>query len=297
MLSWACAGALPARCLAVCAEADAAVVNLADGSARGRAGVPPAPGLCRPLALAADPAWTAPLPGWRAAQRVAARAAGVRRVGDAWVESGGGRVFVKVPRRAHERSEDVGRSPVEVPVLARGVTELSWWVLLPWVGDGAPVRPDRPSLVALGRLLRRWHVETPGVGVRLDDPRGLGLFLGTMLRSDPLAFARWGSRLSDACQGLPMVAVHGDLAHDHNVLWRRTGGPAVIDPGAVALAPAALDVAFAVSRAWQAGAPRPALEWLLSGYGAAVPGLAAVVPVLVERSRVDARVLRAASSW
>lgn len=83
-----------------------------------------------------------------------------------------------------------------------------------------------------------------------------------------------------------MVGIHGDVAITHNSLW--SGGRVVglIDPGAVSVGPAALDLAFAATRD-MATSGRDTRQALLTGYGSVPAGWAGVLQVTAARTWLD----------
>lgn len=163
----------------------------------------------------------------------------------------------------------------------------AWWVIMSRLSHHlvGTVTPERQY--ELGESLRRWHSLGPPAGLRLDDPGGLGVFLGTPRTVAPAAATMMAGLLADLCPGLPMTAVHGDVGVSLNSLLDGHRRLALIDPGAVHVAPPVLDLAWALAVDLPRGG---SVDPLLDGYGrSAVPGdvLDAVLPVALARRLVD----------
>ncbi|WTW97436.1 aminoglycoside phosphotransferase family protein [Streptomycetaceae bacterium NBC_01309] len=209
----------------------------------------------------------------------------------------------KVQRRAHERLDvllefDELRRIADVPapaLLDHGAVDLGgvsvWWTVLERArgdhGDGTPdLLPSRQRAVA--RVLRRWHAYgDASLGPRLDDPGMAGLFFGEIRARAPGAARRLAAELDAACRGAEMTAVHGDAAVGHNVLFRAADVTAVLDPGAVRVAPPMLCLGWTVAVDLGLGG---SVEAALTGYAASVADrelLHRVLPLLVTRRLAD----------
>lgn len=140
-----------------------------------------------------------------------------------------------------------------------------WWLILTRVHGEPSHRPTPAQQHALGAALRAWHDKAPLTGLALDDPGGLGIMLGSARKFHPAVYPHFAELFASACQGLEMTAVHGDTAVGHNTLYTDDGHlAALLDPGAVHIAPAQFDLAWALAVDLPRGAqPDP----LLDAYG------------------------------
>lgn len=268
--------------------------------------------VCRALDVDDDAAAvpTDEIPGalWRAALREALASPcfdGADPVPDGERVVLGAATVAKVQRRAHERLDvlvdfEKLRRAAGVPapaLLDHGVVEVDgervWWTVLERArgehGDGSPaLLRDRQRAVA--DVLRRWHAHgDAGLGARLDDPGMAGLFFGEIRARAPEAARRLATELDAACRGAEMAAIHGDAAVGHNVLFRGAGVSAMLDPGAVRVAPPMLCLGWAAAVDLGLGG---SVEDALAGYaaGAVDRGLLyRLLPLLVTRRLSDVR--------
>jgi len=125
----------------------------------------------------------------------------------------------------------------------------TWWTLMSRVGGepfghGPPFAAFAQLVAALGAL----HRAPVAGGSRWGDPGVLGIFLGDVAAAEPGAYPRLASALWELTAGQALVPIHGDLGVGHNTLWYSDGQLAgIIDPGAVSVAPAAVDLAGAIA--------------------------------------------------
>ncbi|MGW2308324.1 phosphotransferase [Actinomadura luteofluorescens] len=216
----------------------------------------------------------------------------------------GPRTVLKVRRRMHERlgtlrhfEELRAAAGVRAPrLLDCGTVGDAWWAVLerlPGVPGDEPT-PGRQR--ELGRQLRLWHARPPGDGLRLDSPGALGVLLGSARKTVPHAYEAIGELFDAACAGLPMTAIHGDVAVGHNTLFDGGTLTGVIDPGATETGPPMLDLAWALAVDMPRGAePGPLIE----GYGAEAvdrDALDALLPLMMLRRLIDTPGLGLAAS-
>ncbi|MGW0664416.1 phosphotransferase [Streptodolium elevatio] len=220
----------------------------------------------------------------------------------------GAATVAKVQRRVHERLDvllefDDLRRVADVPapaLLDHGTVDKDgvsvWWTVLERArgehGDrGAHVPELLPSRQrALARVLRRWHTYgDAALGPRLDDPGMAGLFFGEIRARAPGAAKQLAAELDAACRGTEMAAVHGDAAVGHNVLFQGADVTAVLDPGAVRVAPSMLCLGWAVAVDLGLGGSVDAAG---AGYAASTADrelLHRLLPLLVTRRLADMR--------
>jgi hypothetical protein len=212
----------------------------------------------------------------------------------------GARTVAKAQHREHERLAslawfDTLRTSAGIPapaLLDAGSVETAsgprWWVVLERIHaeNGHAPRPARQR--ALGAQLRRWHELAPAHGLRLDDPGGLGVMLGTpraLLATDN--YLAISHVLAEACRGQPMAAIHSDVAVGHNTMFHADALAAILDPGAVHVGPPMLDLAWCLAIDLPHGAdPAP----LLDGYGrdaVDIDALGELLPHLMLRRLID----------
>ncbi|GAA0565321.1 phosphotransferase [Actinomadura livida] len=207
----------------------------------------------------------------------------------------GPRTVVKVRRRLHERLEtavnfDELRAAVGVRaprLLDFGTAGDAWWTVLERLPGRAADRPTPGRQRELGRQLRLWHSAAPGGGLRLDAPGGLGVLLGSARGVAPHAYEAVAELFGAACEGMPLTAIHGDVAVGHNALFDGDALTGVLDPGATEAGPPMLDLAWALAIDMPRGAePGPLIE----GYGAEAvdrEALDALLPLMVLRRFFD----------
>jgi hypothetical protein len=149
-------------------------------------------------------------------------------------------------------------------------------------------RPTPARQRALGRQLRLWHSQPPGEGLRLDDPGALGVLLGWARNTVPDAYPAIAEHFDVACRGLPITAIHGDVAVCHNALFDGDVLTGLLDPGANEAGPPMLDLAWSLAVDMPRGAvPEP----LLDGYGHDAvdqDALTALLPPMMLRRLIDA---------
>lgn len=223
----------------------------------------------------------------------------------------GHETLAKVQHREHERLAsslwfDQLRTELGLPapeLLDSGEVDTPsgprWWVVMRRV-HGEEAGEPRPSRMrALGRALRTWHDQADHHGLRLDDPGGLGVLLGSFRKQHPDTYPEAAARLADICTGQPMTAIHGDVAVGHNALFDGDKLAAFIDPGAVHIAPPMLDLAWCLAVDLPRGADT---EPLLDGYGhdgIDHDAMDALLPHLCLRRLVDTHIIkrRAEAEW
>lgn len=223
----------------------------------------------------------------------------------------GAATVAKAQHRAHERYATVTgfealRRTTGLPaprLLDSGTVTRSdgevWWAVLQRVSAEEVTAPTRDRQRAVGSSLRAWHENAPVHGLRLDDDGGLGVFLGTpRAYLDADGYLALGAALSEACAGLPVAPIHGDLAVCHNALFRGDDLAAIIDPGAVHVGPPVLDLAWclAIDLARGAADSTPLLE----GYGTDsvdTDALEALLPLAQLRFLVDLAVAEASAEF
>ncbi|MDL4773959.1 hypothetical protein [Actinomadura xylanilytica] len=216
----------------------------------------------------------------------------------------GVRTVIKVRRRRHERLETVrnfeelrAATGVRAPrLLDAGTTGEEWWAVLERLPGVAADHPTPARQRELGHQLRLWHSQPPGEGQCLDDPGALGVLLGWARTTAPDAYPAIAEHFDAACQGLPMTAIHGDVAVCHNALFDGDVLTGLIDPGATEAAPPMLDLAWSLAVDMPRGAePGP----LLDGYGQDAvdqDALNALLPLMMLRRLIDAPSLGLAGS-
>ena len=212
---------------------------------------------------------------------------------------GGLHTVIKPQRRQHERLETVLRlerirtaTGIRAPrLLDHGTVETSsgplWWAVLERLPGRHSTHPTPEQQRQLGRQLRLWHSYPPDGGLRLDDPGALGVLLGWARRTVPRAYPAIAERLSDACTGMPMSAIHGDLAVCHNALFDGDRLTGVLDPGAIECGPPMLDLAWALAVDLPRGGTPAAL---FDGYGSDDvdrEALNALLPLMLLRRLID----------
>jgi Ser/Thr protein kinase RdoA (MazF antagonist) len=211
----------------------------------------------------------------------------------------GSRTVIKLQHREHETLHTVHRferlrelAGIRAPrLLDSGTVDTQsgeiWWAVLERLPGGACLRPTPEQQRALGAELRRWHsLGSPG-GLRLDDPGALGVLLGSSRKAVPRAYPALAELFAEACAGLPMTAIHGDLAVGHNALFDGDTLTGVLDPGAVDTGPSVLDLAWALAVDLPHGG---AVEPFIEGYGpdgVDSAALDAVLPLMMIRRLVD----------
>ncbi|MGH3737629.1 MAG: phosphotransferase [Micromonosporaceae bacterium] len=238
----------------------------------------------------------------------------------------GASTVAKLQHRAHERLGTVLRlewlrhqARIRAPrLLDHGTVPTGhWWAILDHA-PGAPAAEPTPARQrALGAQLRAWHESGPGAGpqldgdvsgerpggpggLRLDDPGGLGVLLGTPREFLGEAYPELAERYAAVCQGMPLVPIHGDVAVCHNTLYAGDELAAVLDSGAVEYGPPMLDLACALAIDLPHGA---AIDPLLDGYGRDAVDEAALhtlLPLLALRRLVDIKrvgVARVGARW
>jgi aminoglycoside 3'-phosphotransferase II len=211
----------------------------------------------------------------------------------------GQRTVVKVQHREHERRETAlwfeelrQNTGILAPALLDGgtvecPTGVRWWLILERVYGTERHEPVPASQHDLGIQLRIWHELAPAHGLRLDDPGGLGVLLGTPRVALPEGYFSVSQALADVCEGLPMTAIHGDVAVGHNALFRGDALLAILDPGAVHVGPPMLDLAWCLAIDLPHGANSAPL---LDAYGRDAidkDALEALLPHMLLRRLVD----------
>lgn len=215
----------------------------------------------------------------------------------------GTRTVAKLQRRAHERLTTIRRlewlrahagiaaprllDSGEVPAGRAGPAG-GWWAILEYAVGTPAAEPTPARQRALGVQLRAWHSAGVTDGLRLDDPGGLGVLLGTPREFVPAAYPRLAERFAAVCEGQPVTPIHGDAAVCHNTLYTGAELAVLLDSGAVEYGPM-LDLAWALAVDLPHGA---AVDPLLDGYGhdAVDPDtLYALLPLLMVRRLVDVK--------
>lgn len=189
----------------------------------------------------------------------------------------GATTIVKAQHRLHEHLDTAvwfarlgALTGIPVPALLDfGVTSPQdgsrWWLVLERVHGNAIRHPAPAHQHSLGTALRSWHESAPLSGLALDDPGALGVMLGSARRFHPDTYPAFAELLAEASRGLEVTAIHGDVAVSHNTLVGEDGRlAAILDPGAVHIAPPEFDLAWALAVDMPRGA-RPAP--LLDAYG------------------------------
>ena len=149
--------------------------------------------------------------------------------------------------------------------------------------------PTQVQLEQLGYQLRRWHEEVEPSGLRLDSAGALGIFLGSMRQDNPAIYQTLSDLISKATFGKRMTAVHSDLAVSKNALFQDQTLAAVIDPGAIQVAPPMLDLAWSLAIDLPRGGDGDAI---LRGYGKRAVDqnhLEALLPLMMIRRLIDCR--------
>ncbi|MGH3712010.1 MAG: phosphotransferase [Micromonosporaceae bacterium] len=213
----------------------------------------------------------------------------------------------KLQRRTHERIGTIRRlewlrqhAGIPAPqLLDHGTVPTGrrdgWWAILSYAAGGSAASPTPGQQRALGAALRAWHESGVTGGLRLDDPGGLGVLLGTPREFVPAGYPELAERYAAACAGQPVTPIHGDAAVCHNTLFAGDDLAALIDSGAVEHGPPMLDLAWALAVDLPHGA---AADPLLDGYGrdaVSRDALAALLPLLMVRRLVDVRRIGAAA--
>lgn len=139
-----------------------------------------------------------------------------------------------------------------------------WWAVLERAAGRHYDAPTPGQQAALGAVLRTWHERGEVGGLRLDDPGGLGVLLGTPRGVTPGGYPELAKRFDEVCAGQPVTAIHGDAAATHNTLYDGDRLTAVIDSGGVDSGPPMLDLAWALAIDLPRGG---AVDPLLDGYG------------------------------
>ncbi|MFG2091597.1 hypothetical protein [Spirillospora sp. NPDC048824] len=216
----------------------------------------------------------------------------------------GVRTVVKVGRRLHERLETVRnfealrattgiRGPRLLDAEAAGD---AWWAVLERLPGTPTDHPTPERQRELGHQLRLWHSQPPGNGLRLDDPGAVGVLLGWARTTAPDAYPAIAEHVAAARHGLPMTAIHGDVAVCHNALFDGEVLTGLLDPGATESGPPMLDLAWSLAVDMPRGAdPGPLIE----GYGSDAvdqDALTALLPLMMLRRLIDTPVLGLADS-
>ncbi|WP_242909669.1 hypothetical protein [Actinomadura terrae] len=216
----------------------------------------------------------------------------------------GAQTVVKVRRRLHERLETVrnfeelrAATGIRAPrLLDAGTAGQTWWAVLERLPGAQADHPTPARQRELGHQLRLWHSRPPGEGLRLDAPGALGVFLGWARSTAPDAYPTIAEHIGAACEGLPMTAIHGDVAVCHNALFDGEVLTGVLDPGAIESGPPMLDLTWALAVDMPRGAdPAP----LIDGYGQDAvdqDALTALLPLMMLRRLIDTPVLGLADS-
>lgn len=210
----------------------------------------------------------------------------------------GDRTVAKFQHRSHERLETVLRLDrlrtvgVRAPrLLDHGTVATAgdeiWWAVLDRHPGQECDQPTPAQQREVGAQLRRWHESHVRGGLRLDDPGALGVFLGSSRAAAPRVYPALSAALADACAGMPVTPIHGDLAVGHNALFDGDTLTAVLDPGAVEHGPPMIDLAWALAVDLpRGGTPEP----LYDGYGRDAvdhEALDALLPLMLIRRLVD----------
>ena len=207
--------------------------------------------------------------------------------GQFWRDSSGQRLYLKVQTRSHERPGDSTRGILTPALLDSGVSaDGAWWEAISVIDGEERPCPTHARAHNLGSVFSQWHQIVPRSGLRLDDPGGLETWLGTARRFCPTVFSTLANAAAHMFPGLPMVSIHGDAAITHNSLWDGDNVSGLIDPGAIAVGPAALDLAFAAARD-MATSGQDTRQALLAGYGDQPAGWAAAIEVTAARTWLD----------
>ena len=224
-------------------------------------------------------------------RRIAAAAVmGLSADGQFWRDSSGRRLHLKVQTRTHERQGDSTRGILTPMLLESGTSaDGSWWEAITFIKGKERPCPTHARAYNLGVVLSQWHRMVPRSGLRLDDPSGLETWLGTARRFYPAAFPALAKAAAHAFPGLAMVGIHGDVAVTHNSLWDGDCITGLIDPGTVAVGPAALDLAFAATHDI-ATSGHDTRQALLAGYGGEPAGWAGALQVTAARTWLDCAV-------
>lgn len=120
-----------------------------------------------------------------------------------------------------------------------------FWALQSFVGGqvkrGRAGRARRAeSLISALRML---HAAGRPQGDTLADDRGIALFFGRHF-GDGARYRSARSELRELVNGLPLVSIHGDVGTPHNCHFHPDDSLAgLLDPGAVRIGPALLDLA------------------------------------------------------
>ncbi|WP_301174596.1 hypothetical protein [Actinomadura geliboluensis] len=211
----------------------------------------------------------------------------------------GVRTVIKVRRRLHERLETVrtfeelrATAGILAPrLLDAGKAGDAWWAVLERLPGVPADRPTPGRQRDLGRQLRLWHSQPPGAGLRLDDPGALGVLLGWARTAAPDIYPALAEHIDEACRGLPVTAIHGDVAVCHNALFDGEVLTGFLDPGATEVGPPMLDLAWSLAVDMPRGAePEP----LLDGYGRDAvdqDALMDLLPLMMLRRLIDAPAL------
>lgn len=212
---------------------------------------------------------------------------GLLLLNGAWTAVNGKRYAIKVQTRSHELLSDLSRSTMlQAPVASGLCVDGSWWAQLPYIDgvEGATATPER--LYALGQAFHLWHTSTPLGGMRLDDADGLSVFLATSRRFRAYSAMLLSSLFAKACEGLPMVPVHADMAVNHNVFWEKDEISGIIYPYATAVAPSGIDLGFAAAKAL-ARDPQTDLSPLFEGYGVVPERWPLMLQAMCTRTYID----------
>lgn len=217
----------------------------------------------------------------------------------------GKRTVAKAQHRVHERLDvlvdfEALRRSVGLPapaLLDHGVVDVdgvsTWWIVMERAegehgNESLQLLPGRQH--ALAQVLRKWHDHGDAtVGPRLDDPGVAGLFFGEIRGRAPLAAKHLAAELDTACRDARMAAIHGDAAVGHNVLFKGDDVAAVLDPGAVRVAPPMLCLGWAAAVDIGFGGTYDAA---VAGYGPDAADrqlLDRLLPLLVTRRLADVR--------
>ncbi|MFI0410796.1 phosphotransferase enzyme family protein [Actinomadura sp. 3N508] len=172
----------------------------------------------------------------------------------------------------HERLETVQHfeglcteTGIRAPrLLDAGTVGEPWWAVLERLPGTHADYPTPARQRELGRQLRLWHSRPPRDGLRLDAPGALGVPLGWARTAVSDAYQDIAEHFAAACRGLPMAAIHGDVAVCHNTLFDGDVLTGLLDPGTTESGPPMIDLAWSLAIDMPRGAdPGPLIE----GYG------------------------------
>jgi aminoglycoside 3'-phosphotransferase-2 len=164
-------------------------------------------------------------------------------------------IAIKAQSAEHERREtfewfDELRERARIPAPALRTTGLvhigdkeRWWAIHDrargvHAGMGVEHAARQQSLA---ECLRSFHTRGVLSAQRLDKPGALGVYLGTVRSVEPGTYLVLARLFDERCRGATMAPVHGDVATTHNTLYDGPQLTAILDPGAVHVAPLELD--------------------------------------------------------